>query len=125
MTKTITITKEGRVLWTGNASDHLDAIKQYRAELGAEALDYDAVSPRWIYDLEFDYSDETGTIKVTALAAARFADLTEEFNAWRTAHGIKGRPDAYKLLKRKLSPADRAYLRDFVKRWEARCIGDA
>jgi hypothetical protein len=53
----ITILKEGRQLWTGQAQDYLDAIKQYRDELGAEAYDYDAVNPRWIYDLEFEFQD--------------------------------------------------------------------
>jgi hypothetical protein len=56
--KTVTISKEGRTLWTGQAQDHLDAIKQYRAELGTEALDYDVVNPKWIYDLEFDFDPE-------------------------------------------------------------------
>jgi hypothetical protein len=53
--RTVTISKDGRTLWQGNAQDGLDAIKQYRAELGTEALDYDAADPRWIYDLEFDF----------------------------------------------------------------------
>jgi hypothetical protein len=52
----ITIRKEGRILWTGNAQNHLDAIRQYRDELGAEALDYDSINPKWIYDLEFEFS---------------------------------------------------------------------
>ena len=67
-----------------------------------------------------------GAVKITKFATLRFSDLSEELNAWRSAHGIEGRPDAYKLLKgKKLSPDDRTYLRDFVKRWEARVVGDA
>jgi YccJ-like protein len=53
--KTVTISKDGRALWTGKAKDHTDAIKKYREELGSEALDYDAVNPKWIYDLDFDF----------------------------------------------------------------------
>jgi hypothetical protein len=65
-------------------------------------------------------------IKITKFAMARFADLQQELNAWRDARGVVGRPDAYKLLKsKKLSPDDRAWLRDFVKRWEDRVVGDA
>jgi hypothetical protein len=64
-------------------------------------------------------------IKIEKFATARFADLSAELNVWRTNHGIKDRPDAYKLLKGKLSPEDREWLRDFVKRWEARIVGDA
>lgn len=64
-------------------------------------------------------------MKLEKFAAARFADLTAELDAWRNARGIKGRPDAYKLLKGKPSPEDRAWLRDFVKRWENRILGDA
>lgn len=65
------------------------------------------------------------TIEIMKFARERFTDLIEEFDAWRTARGIEGRPDAYKLLKGKPSPGDRKYLRDFVKRWEDRCVGDA
>jgi hypothetical protein len=56
--KHITIHKEGRTLWQGQAQDGLDAIRRYREEIGTEALDYDAVDPRWIYDLEFDFEPE-------------------------------------------------------------------
>lgn len=54
---TITISKEGRTLWQGRAQDYADAIEKYRTELGSEALDYDAVDPDWIYDLEFNVED--------------------------------------------------------------------
>jgi hypothetical protein len=63
--------------------------------------------------------------KIEKYAVARFADLAEELNTWRADRGIQGRPDAYKLLKGKLSPEDRKWLRDYVKRWEARVVGDA
>ena len=53
----ITISKEGRSLWSGRAQDHKDAIRRYRDELGTEALDYDAVDPRWVYALEFEFED--------------------------------------------------------------------
>ena len=49
-----------------------------------------------------------------------FAELIREFEAWRKAHGIKGRPDAYALLGKKgLPAAHRKWLRAYVKRWEA------
>jgi hypothetical protein len=64
-------------------------------------------------------------ITLQKFAAAHFTDLQQEFDAWRTERGIEGRPDPYKLLKGELSADDREYLRGYVKRWEARCIGDA
>jgi len=69
-------------------------------------------------------SKPTPDIKIEQFAVERFTDLMDELNAWRDARGIKDRPDAYKLLKGKLSPDDRDWLRDFVKRWEDRCVGD-
>jgi hypothetical protein len=48
------ISKDGRLLWRGAAKDRLDAINQYRIELGTEALDYDAVKPDWVDDLAVD-----------------------------------------------------------------------
>jgi len=70
-------------------------------------------------------SKQVTDIWLEKFATARFADLSAELNAWRADRGIKNRPDAYKLLKGKLSPEDRKWLRDFVKRWEARVVGDA
>jgi hypothetical protein len=64
-------------------------------------------------------------IKIEKFAIARFADLSAELNVWRDDRGIKNRPDAYKLLKGRLPPEDREWLRDFVKRWEARVVGNA
>ncbi|WP_300571122.1 hypothetical protein [Flavobacterium sp.] len=65
------------------------------------------------------------TITIQKFAAARFADLQQELNAWRAERNIEGRPDAYKLLEGELSADEREYLRDYVERWEARCVGDA
>jgi len=62
---------------------------------------------------------------IEKFATARFTDLSDEFNAWRAERGIEGRPDAYNLLKGKPSPDDREYLRNFIKRWETRILGDA
>jgi hypothetical protein len=48
-----------------------------------------------------------------------FADLIAEFKRWQRASGLKlGSP--YHLTKRRLTSAQRRWLRDYLRRWEAR-----
>jgi hypothetical protein len=50
--------------------------------------------------------------------------LAAEFSAWTKARGLTGSGDALELLMGDRTKADREWLSDFVKRWEAAAEAD-